>query len=106
MSDKQHNYWVYIMASKAGVLYVGMTNDLERRVREHKEKLTSGFTADYNVNRLVWFEGFREVRAAIETEKRIKSWRREKKVALIEKLNPQWSDLSEEWLPQTMPKQA
>jgi putative endonuclease len=97
MSGKQHNYWVYLLASRSGVLYVGMTNNLERRVWEHKNREVPGFTADYNVNQLVWFEEFREVRDAIETEKRIKGWSRAKKVALIEKMNPQWQDLSEGW---------
>jgi putative endonuclease len=106
MSAKQHCYWVYLMASKSGVLYVGMTNDLERRVLEHKEKLTTGFTADYNVNRLVWHEEFREVQDAIETEKRIKNWRREKKVKLIEEKNPRWDDLSERWFEGVRPKEA
>ena len=97
MSDRQHNYFAYIMASKSGVLYVGMTNNLESRVWDHKQKLIEGFTAKYNVNRLVWFEQYREVRDAIENEKRIKKWRREKKIALIERMNPNWKDLSEGW---------
>jgi len=97
MSDKQHSYWVYLMASKSGVLYCGMANNLERRVWEHKQKLIEGFTKKYNANRLVWFEAFREVRDAIECETRMKDWRREKKVALIEKMNPMWKDLSEGW---------
>jgi putative endonuclease len=94
---KQHNYWAYLMASRSGVLYVGMTNNLERRVWEHKQKLVEGFTRKYNCTKLVWFEEFREVRDAIECETRIKDWRREKKVALIQKCNPQWKDLSEGW---------
>ena len=106
MSDRQHNYFVYLLASKTGVLYVGVTNDLERRVWEHKEKLIEGFTAKYNVNRLVWFEQFREVRDAIETEKRIKGWNRAKKLALIEKMNPNWNDLSERWYEGVMPREA
>src|SRR5256885_16910148 len=97
MSDKQHSYWVYLMASKSGVLYCGMTNDLQRRVWEHKSKEVPRFTADYNVNELIWFEEFREVRDAIENEKKIKGWSRAKKVALIEKMNPNWKDLSEGW---------
>ena len=85
------------MASTSGVLYVGMTNNLERRVREHKQKLVDGFTKKYNCTKLVWFEEFREVRDAIACEKRIKDWRRNKKIALIESMNPLWKDLSEHW---------
>jgi putative endonuclease len=85
------------MASISGVLYVGMTNNLDRRVREHKQKLVEGFTRKYNCTKLVWFEEFREVRDAIECEKRIKDWRREKKTALIQEVNPRWKDLSENW---------
>ena len=105
MSERQHNYWAYLLASRSGVLYVGMTNSLERRVWEHKNKAVPGFTADYNVNRLVWFEEFREVCDAIATEKRIKGWARAKKVALIEQTNPQWTELSEGWYEAVMPKE-
>jgi putative endonuclease len=94
---KQHNYWVYVMASKSGVLYVGMTNDLLRRVQEHQQKLVEGFTKKYNCTKLVWYEEFREVRDAIECETRMKDWRREKKVTLVGKMNPQWRDLSDDW---------
>ncbi len=97
MSDRQHSYWVYLLASKSGVLYCGMTNDLERRVWEHKQRFVEGFTKKYNVNRLVWLEEFREVRDAIAMEKRIKGWSRAKKVKFIEEMNPQWKDLSEGW---------
>ena len=106
MSDRLHTYWVYLLASKTGVLYVGMTNDLERRVWEHKQKLIEGFTATYNVTRLVWFEQFREAQDAIAAEKRIKGWSRAKKTALIEKMNPNWNDLSERWYEGVMPKEA
>jgi putative endonuclease len=106
MSDRQHSYWVYLLASKSGVLYVGVTNDLERRVWEHKNKAVPGFTADYNVNRLVWCEEFREVSDAIAMEKRIKGWSRAKKVALIQEHNPQWNDLSEGWYKGVAPKEA
>ena len=90
-------YAVYLMASISRVLYVGVTNDLERRVYEHKDGTTPGFTSRYNVNRLVWFDTTPDVRAAIEMEKRIKGWKREKKIALIEANNPQWRDLSLDW---------
>ncbi|MEA2708817.1 MAG: putative endonuclease [Phycisphaerales bacterium] len=86
-------YYVYIVASKSGVLYVGVTNDLERRIAEHKAKLVPGFTAKYNCDRLVWFEEFASVNDAIAAEKRIKGWRREKKIALIAETNPAMVDL-------------
>ena len=87
-------YWVYIVASKSGVIYVGMTNDLERRVEEHKTKPIPGFTEKYNCDRLVWYEPFHDVNQAIAMEKRIKGWRRSKKDALIAEKNPGWIDLS------------
>ncbi|WP_420643783.1 GIY-YIG nuclease family protein [Candidatus Leptofilum sp.] len=90
-------YYVYIMSSKSGTLYTGMTNDLGRRVYQHKHKLLPGFTQKYNVNRLVYFETFSQVRDAIAREKAIKGWLRKKKIALIESTNPTWADLSEGW---------
>jgi putative endonuclease len=74
-----------------------MTNNLERRVNQHKNKVTEGFTSKYNVDRLVYMETFGDVRDAIAREKQIKSWRRSKKIALIESMNPKWRDLSEDW---------
>ena len=94
---RTHRYFVYILASQSRVLYVGVTNNLERRVHEHKTKRIPGFTADYNVSRLVHFEEFGDIRDAIAREKQIKSWRREKKVALIEKENLAWNDLAANW---------
>jgi putative endonuclease len=91
-------FYVYIMCSDTGVLYIGITNDLVRRVYEHKNKLIEGFTADYNVTRLVYFEVTSDVRSAIEREKQLKNWRREKKVALVESVNPGWKDLGLEIL--------
>jgi len=76
-------------------MYLGVTNDLERRVYEHKNKLIKGFTDKYNVNKLVYFEDTSDVAAAITREKEIKKWRREKKNALVKKVNPDWKDLSE-----------
>ncbi|HEY6862646.1 MAG TPA: GIY-YIG nuclease family protein [Burkholderiales bacterium] len=90
-------YFVYILASKSRKLYVGVTNDLERRLFEHKHKLADGFTKQYHVDRLVHFEETTDVMSAIEREKQIKGWLREKKVALIESENPTWEDLSEAW---------
>ena len=91
-------YCVYIMASESGVLYVGITNDIERRVLEHKKKAIPGFSAKYNVKKLVYYELFRDVRAAIAREKEFKGWLRRRKVALIESRNPKWRDLSPAWM--------
>ena len=91
------DYYVYITASRSRVLYVGVANDLERRVRQHKLKIIPGFTSRYNVDRLVYYESTGDIRAAIAREKEIKGWRREKKVALIEAVNPEWKDLTDEW---------
>jgi len=88
-----HNYYVYILSSAHGVLYVGMTNDLVRRVSQHKQRQIPGFTKRYNVDRLIYFEHTHHVDAAIAREKQIKCWVREKKAALIESRNPQWVDL-------------
>jgi len=90
-------YYVYIMASRSRALYTGVTRDLTRRLSEHKQKLFPGFTATYNMSRLVYYEDFRNIRAAIAREKEIKAWRRSKKIALIESRNPTWVDLSEVW---------
>ncbi len=90
-------YSVYIMTNHSGTLYVGVTNDLQRRVYEHRQKLIPGFTAKYNIVRLVYFEVTPDVRTAIEREKQIKGWLRAKKIALIESVNPNWDDLSAEW---------
>ena len=86
-------YHVYVLASANGVLYVGVTGDLERRVAEHRRKEIAGFTWEYDVNRLVYFEAFGDVRDAIAREKQLKKWRREKKVALIRLENPEFEDL-------------
>ena len=95
-------YFVYIMTNPSKTLYTGLTNSIRRRVREHKEKLIPGFTSKYNITRLVYFESYEDVHKAIEREKEIKSWTRAKRVALIERKNPKWDDLSREWdQPQT-----
>jgi putative endonuclease len=88
-----HNYYVYILSSTNGVLYVEMTNDLVRRVSQHKQRAIAGFSKRYNVDRLVYFEHTHQVDAAIAREKQIKGWVREKKAALVESRNPQWVDL-------------
>jgi len=94
---KQKSYYVYILASISGTLYIGITSTLEERLFKHKEGLDDGFTKKYGVNRLVYFESFDDVRKAIDREKQLKGWRRAKKIALIEKSNPQWKDLSADW---------
>jgi putative endonuclease len=85
------------MTNKSRTLYTGVTNDLERQVYEHKQKLVPGFTARYNIDRLVYYEATEDVNAAISREKQIKGWMRAKKIALIESMNPQWADLSARW---------
>ncbi len=90
--DRQ--YYVYILASKRnGTLYIGVTNDLKRRVYEHKEKVNCGFTSKYNVDRLVYYEVFGDVGEAIYREKQLKKWNRNWKIELIENFNACWSDL-------------
>jgi putative endonuclease len=87
-------YYVYILSSKKnGTLYTGVTNSLVRRIYEHKNKLNDGFTKKYNVVRLVYYEEFENIIDAILREKRIKKWKRQWKIELLEKLNPKWNDL-------------
>ena len=85
------------MTNKAKTLYTGVTNDIERRVYEHKQKLISGFTYKYNINKLIYYEVFNDIISAISREKQIKGWLRVKKITLIESVNPEWLDLSKEW---------
>jgi len=84
------------MTNKSKTLYIGVTDNLERRVYEHKNKLIEGFTKKYNITKLVYYEMTNDVLSAIEREKQIKGWLRRKKIALIEAVNPKWADLSEE----------
>ncbi len=91
-------YYVYIMTNRSRTLYIGMTNNLRRRVYEHQHKLVPGFTQRYNITRLVFYEMTPDVRSAIEREKQLKGWLRAKKVALIESVNPEWRDLSTDWM--------
>ena len=90
-------YYVYMMSSFRGTLYTGMTNDLVRRVYEHRSGVVAGFTKKYNVSKLVYYEATQDVMSAIAREKQIKGWVRRKKAALIDAMNPHWKDLSEEW---------
>jgi len=96
-------YYVYIMTNRSGTLYTGVTNDLKRRVYQHRHRLVPGFTSKYAIGRLVYFESTPDVRSAIAREKQIK-WRREKKVALIESMSRSWKDLSAGWFADTVPE--
>jgi putative endonuclease len=94
---EEKTYFTYIVASRSHTLYIGMTGNLLKRVFEHKQKKHEGFSATYNCNRLVWFERFGSPEGAIEREKQLKGWIRAKKIALIEKGNSTWNDLSKGW---------
>ena len=88
------NFYVYILASKQnGTLYIGVTSDLIKRIWEHKESLADGFTKKYNVKKLVYYEQHQNAQNAIQREKRVKEWKRNWKLELIEKFNPKWNDL-------------
>ncbi len=90
------NYYVYIMTSRTCTLYTGITNNVLRRAQQHKTHICKGFTDKYNINRLVYVETFSDPLSAITREKQIKKWNRNKKIDLIESINPDWNDLSEE----------
>lgn len=90
-------YYVYIMTNNSGTFYTGVTNDLVRRIYEHKHKLIPGFTSKYNITRLVFFEATSDIREAVQREKQLKGWLRTKKIELIQSINPEWKDLSIEW---------
>ena len=92
------NYYVYILTNKSDrVMYFGVTNNLERRICEHKQELIDGFTKRYHVHKLVYYEVTSDVRAAIEREKILKGWLRARKNALVVSMNPEWRDLSDDW---------
>ncbi len=91
------HYYVYIMTNSSKTLYIGVTNTLQRRMHEHRHHLVAGFTSRYHMTRLVYFEETSDVYTALAREKQIKGWLRAKKMALIESINPDWRDLSEEW---------
>ena len=95
---KEYNFYIYILTNwNNKVMYVGMTNNLERRFYEHKNKLVDGFTKKYNINKLVYYEHTNDILTALAREKEIKRWRREKKNNLVVSINPEWKDLSLEW---------
>ena len=93
-------YYVYILASKRnGTLYIGVTNDLERRLYEHRNNLIEGFTNKYNVHHLVYYEDVNDIHAALQREKQLKRWNRKWKLALIEKVNPEWRNFANDFIP-------
>jgi len=99
-------YFVYIMTNTSRTLYTGVTNDLVRRVYEHKNKIIPGFTSRYNISELVYFEKTSDVQTALAREKEIKGWRRAKKTRLIDSINPKWLDLSAAWFKDEIPRCA
>lgn len=96
MPKRKYNFYVYILASNSGTLYIGMTNDLIRRISEHKEGIVDGFSKKYFCKKLVYFENHQYVYNAIEREKEMKNWIRKRKEALIRENNPHWKDLSDQ----------
>lgn len=98
MRDGSHyQFWVYILTSRSGTLYTGVTGFLDRRIIQHKIDSIEGFTKKYQVHRLVYYETYQHVQTAIRREKQLKGWRCSKKIALIETTNPRWQDLAENW---------
>ncbi len=98
MRDGQlYQFWVYIVGSRTGTLFVGMTGFFTRRVAQHKSGLIEGSTKKYGVDRLLYYEVYSDVGQARRRELQLKGWRREKKIKLIEKMNPRWKDLAEHW---------
>ncbi len=91
------NCWAYILSNKSKTLYIGVTGNLQGRVYEHEQKLIDGFTKKYNLSKLVYFETFNNMQDAIHREKQLKNWHREWKINLIESINPDWKDLSEDF---------
>ncbi len=94
---RTYQFYVYILSSLRGTLYIGMTDNLRKRIWQHKNKVVEGFTCDYDINRLLYWEEFVDVRNAIAREKQLKGWRREKKTNLFKQTNPRWEDLSKDW---------
>ena len=92
---KEHRYWVYILSSNSGTLYLGVTDSLTRRMLEHKGGAIEGFASKYHCDRLVYYEEFDNIFKAISREKQLKGWRRSRKIALLQSVNPRWADLAE-----------
>lgn len=106
-STRKYEFWVYIMSSLSGTLYIGMTNNIERRAWEHKEGTVEGFSKKYGCTRLVFLEKYGDVHDAIAREKELKGWTRKKKIALIETDNPRWEDLAASWgRPMALPNET
>jgi putative endonuclease len=97
MEQQEYEFYVYLLASKSRSLYAGMTNNLRLRVTQHRAKPEGTHTANYRIDRLVYFERYQYVKHAIAREKEVKSWTRSKKMVLIEKVNPTWEDLAKDW---------
>jgi putative endonuclease len=97
MGRREYDFFVYIAASRSLQLYVGVTNSVMRRMGEHRERRPGTYTARYNIDRLVYYEHFQYVYNATARETELKTWNRERKIALIESMNPTWRDLSEDW---------
>jgi putative endonuclease len=105
MPSEDYTFFVYIAASRSRQLYVGFTNGLHSRIKQHREHRPGTYTARYNIDRLVYYEMFQYVNLAIAREKELKDWNRAKKIALIESINPTWEDLSLRWEPVPPEKQ-
>jgi putative endonuclease len=90
-------FYVYILANVSRTLYIGFTNDIQKRIWQHRQKQSDSFTRDYNITMLVYLEQFERADDAITREKQLKNWRRDKKVWLIERENPNWTDLAHDW---------
>ncbi|MDO6675144.1 GIY-YIG nuclease family protein [Tenacibaculum sp. 1B UA] len=98
MHKTNHQYYIYIITNKKdGVLYIGVTNNLERRIFEHKNKLVKGFSSKYNLDKLIYFEEHQFIKEAIKREKNMKKWKRAWKINLVIKENPNWDDLAKNW---------
>lgn len=98
MKKNNYQFYVYILSNKKnGTLYIGMTNDLETRLFEHKNKIIEGFTKRYGLDKLIYFEQFQFVNDAIKREKQLKNWNRQWKIDIVEKDNKEWEDLSSDW---------
>ena len=93
MPPREYHFWVYILSSRSRNLYIGMTNNLDRRIATHRQRITGTYSGHYVIHRLVYFEYFRYVRSAIAREKQFKHWTREQKIEIIERVNPTWEDL-------------
>lgn len=97
MQQREYHFYVYILASRSRTLYIGFTNNIRLRIRQHREKGPGSHTAKYNIGRLVYYEHFTYVLNAIAREKELKGWNRTKKVAMVEQENPTWEDLAADW---------